>query len=96
MDPPQFKNKDVRDLFRDKKVVFLGDSIMREIYKDFVWLHLHRDSGLISHDKLISEKESNEKGEPTTQSTLCEGERLIPGTGLLTKEFKKSSYQSPI
>ena len=81
MAPPQFKTKDVRDLFRDKKVLFLGDSIMREIYKDFVWLHKGcRGGGLISHDLLIFEKESNEKGEPTMQSTLCGGECLIPGT----------------
>ena len=64
---------------------------MREIYKDFVWLHRHRDDCLISHDHLISAKERNEAEQPTTQSTLCEGERLIPGTGLLTKELKKSS-----
>ena len=96
MAPHRFKSKDVRDLFRDKKVVFIGDSIIRDIYKDFVWLHWHRDDCLISHDHLISAKERNEAEQPTTQSTLCEGERLIPGTGLLTKELKKSSFQSPI
>ena len=30
MEPHQFKRKEVRDLFRDKKVVFLGDSIIRK------------------------------------------------------------------
>ena len=94
MAPHRFKKKEVSDLFKDKKVVFLGDSIMREIYKDFVWLH--RDGRLIPHDQLIFENERNEAGQPTTQSTLCEGERLIPGSGLLTMELKKSLFQSPI
>ena len=31
--PPKFKTIEVKDLFRDKKVVFLGDSIIRDIYK---------------------------------------------------------------
>ena len=30
MAPHSFKSKEVRDLFRDKKVVFLGDSIIRK------------------------------------------------------------------
>ena len=29
----RFKSKEVRDLFRDKKVVFLGDSIIRNGFK---------------------------------------------------------------
>ena len=96
MEPHSFKIKEVRDLFGDKKVVFLGDSIMREIYKDFVWLH--SDGKLIPHDLMIDikDKERNEAGEPIIQSTLCEGERLIPGTGVLTDDLKKSSFESRI
>ena len=30
MVPHEFKRNEVRDLFRDKKVVFLGDSIIRK------------------------------------------------------------------
>ena len=33
MEPHEFKRKEVRDLFRDKKVVFLGDSIIRKGFK---------------------------------------------------------------
>ena len=61
---------------------------MRENSIDFVWLS--REVGLISNDQLIATHEKTDKGAPTTPSNLCEGERLIPGTGLLTKELKKS------
>lgn len=33
-----FLQEDLKKHFRGKSVLFLGDSIMRNIYKDFVWL----------------------------------------------------------
>ena len=33
-----FTKDDVRQLFRKKSILFIGDSIMRNIYKDLVWL----------------------------------------------------------
>ena len=68
--------------------------VNRDMYKDFVWLH--RDGRLIPHDLLKFDNETNDKGEPTTQSKLCEGERLIPGTGLLTGSLKKGLRRSTI
>ena len=45
---------------------------------------------MIANDRLIGTLEKADEGPPTTPSKLCKGERLIPGTGLLTKELKKS------
>lgn len=39
MAPHKFKKMEVRDLFRDKKVVFLGDSIIREGFKNKLLNH---------------------------------------------------------
>ena len=33
-----FISMDVKKIFKDKKVLFLGDSIMRNLYQDFVYL----------------------------------------------------------
>ncbi len=33
-----FKKQDLLRVFGNKSVLFLGDSIMRSLYKDFVWL----------------------------------------------------------
>ena len=78
--PLMFNKKDVRKLFQDKKVIFLGDSIMRDIYKDFIWLY---DRGtLISHEKIV---DTNDKEANTVQRRLTGTERLVPDTGLLTR-----------
>ena len=33
-----FESRDVRELLKNKTVVYLGGSIMRGLYKDLVWL----------------------------------------------------------
>jgi len=33
-----FEKSDLQKLFKGKSILFLGDSIMRNIYKDFIWL----------------------------------------------------------
>jgi len=38
-----FQRSDVRNILLNKKVVFLGDSILRNIYQDLVWLFEHGD-----------------------------------------------------
>ena len=38
-----FQRSDVRNVLLNKKVVFLGDSILRNIYQDLVWLFEHGD-----------------------------------------------------
>lgn len=47
-----FMRKDVREVLFNKKVVFLGDSILRNIYQDFVWLFEHGE--FTPHQLLVS------------------------------------------
>jgi len=68
-----FLKEDVRKHFKGKKVMFLGDSIMRNIYQDFVYLLEKGD--LTPHSML------RKKG---VQIESFEGDRLLPGTGELT------------
>ena len=68
-----FLKEDVRRHFRGKKVMFLGDSIMRNIYQDFVYLLEKGD--LTPHSML------RKKG---VQIERFEGDRLVEGTGELT------------
>ena len=124
--PHQFKKIEVKDLFRDKKVVFIGDSIIRDIYKgsilsylyvqlnkitlffiflngpevwkestntnnsecstDFVWLY--GDGKLITNEVLLHTDKENKTSQPALP-VVGGGERLIPGTGLLTGSLTK-------
>jgi len=68
-----FLKEDVRKHFRGKKVMFLGDSIMRNIYQDFVYLLEKGD--MTPHGMLRM------KGE---QISSFEGDYLLDGTGVLT------------
>jgi len=68
-----FLKEDVRKHFRGKRVMFLGDSIMRNIYQDFVYLLERGD--LTPHGLL------RKKGE---QIPSFEGDMLMDGTGELT------------
>ena len=68
-----FLKEDVRKYFKGKKVIFLGDSIMRNIYQDF--LYLIEKADLTPHQLL------RKKG---TQIPSFEGDYLLEGTGELT------------
>jgi len=68
-----FLKEDVRKHFKGKKVIFLGDSIMRNIYQDF--LYLLEKGDLTPHDLL------RKKG---VQIPSFEGDYLLEGTGELT------------
>ena len=83
MEFEMFTKYDVRDLFKNRFVLFLGDSIIRDVYKDFVWL---REKGnLIPHEKLREFDRENK----TAQSSLVPSERLMEGTGLLKEDLAK-------
>ena len=79
----RFNKNDMRKLFRDKKVIFLGDSIIRDIYKDSVWLY--QKGSLVPHAKLV---DGDDKA-GTVQRSLTHGETLRDGTGQLTADLKK-------
>ena len=68
-----FLKEDVRKHFRGKKVMFLGDSIMRNIYQDFLYL---LEKGDMTPHSLL-----RKKGE---QIPSFEGDKLVEGTGVLT------------
>ena len=68
-----FLKEDVRKHFRGKKVIFLGDSIMRNIYQDFLYL---LEKGDLTPHSLLRKK--------GTQIESFEGDYLLEGTGELT------------
>jgi hypothetical protein len=68
-----FLKEDVRKHFRGKKVIFLGDSIMRNIYQDFLFL---LEKGDLTPHSLLRKK--------GTQIPSFEGDYLVKGTGELT------------
>ena len=83
MEFEMFTKDDVRSLFKNRFVLFLGDSIIRDVYKDFVWL---REKGnLIPHEKLREFDRENK----TAQGSLVTSERLMEGTGLLKEDLAK-------
>lgn len=83
-----FLKDDVRDLFKNRFVLFLGDSIIRDVYKDFVWL---REKGnLIPHEKL----REFDREKKTAPSSLVTSERLVEGTGLLKEDLAKGKLKT--
>ena len=78
---------DVRKLLENKKVIFLGDSIIRDVYKDMVWLY--QKKGLIPYEKLADATDRDERDRPTVQRSLVEGEELKDGTGIKNPDMSK-------
>lgn len=70
-----FIKQDVAKLLEGKSILFLGDSIMRNIYKDLVWLTSPKDD-----NKLIPQKYMMAKGEwEFCSDTLLNGSELTAG-----------------
>jgi len=67
-----FCQSDVRNIMKDKSVLFLGDSIMRNIYQDFITLY--------QKGCLTSHKDLKLKGE---RMPSYYGDKLMPNTGKL-------------
>lgn len=65
-----FLKNDVRRVFKGKSVLFMGDSILRNIYQDFLWL---MEKGTLTPAEMLKKKGEDMK-------SFC-GDRLIPGTG---------------
>ena len=68
-----FGKEDIRKLFRGKKVLFVGDSIMRNIYQDFIFM--------IEKGDLTPQSLLRKKGK---QIPSFEGDQLVKDTGELT------------
>jgi len=67
-----FLREDARKLLKGKKILFLGDSILRNIYQDMLWLLEH---GTHTKADLLKKK-------GTQLESFC-GDKLMPGTGTL-------------
>jgi len=67
-----FISQDVRKIMRGKKVLFLGDSILRNIYQDLLWI---MEKGTLTPAELLKKK-------GTMIERFC-GDKLVPGTGNL-------------
>merc|ERR1712105_36750 len=61
-------SEDTRKLLRNKCCFFLGDSVMRGVYKDFLWL--------LNHNSLIPQEVLGAKGE-----TCCPNIEEVPHLG---------------
>jgi len=72
-----FTQADVRELLKGKSCLFIGDSIMRNMYKDLVWLTTH------PRQEFLQTKHMQRKGEQNLGGPLGRGglpeEQLIRG-----------------
>ena len=68
-----FLKEDMKKIFHKKKILFLGDSIMRNIYQDFIYMI---EKGNLTPHYLLKKK-----GE---QIPSFVGDSLLYGTGILT------------
>ena len=69
-----FLKGDVRMIFKGKKVLFLGDSVLRNLYQDFVYI---LEKGSLTPNALLKKKGTQ------IESGMFPGDSLVPGTGNL-------------
>ena len=66
-----FLKSDVRSIFKDRKVLFMGDSVLRNLYQDFVYLV---EKGTLTPNKLLKKK-----GVQIEDGDFPEGGEMVPG-----------------
>ena len=71
-----FLKSDVRSVFRDRKVLFMGDSVLRNLYQDFVYLI---EKGTLTPNSLLKKKGKQIEDGDFPGDSLVEGGDLIPG-----------------
>ena len=71
-----FLKSDVRSVFRDRKVLFMGDSVLRNLYQDFVYLI---EKGTLTPNSLLKKKGKQIEDGEFPGDSLVEGGDLIPG-----------------
>ncbi|XP_022800771.1 uncharacterized protein LOC111338536 [Stylophora pistillata] len=77
-----FFHQDVRDVFQNRKVIVIGDSIQRSVYKDLVCLWTQKDS------RYLMQRELRAKGE-----LAFLGDKLLSGGKLEGKMVNGVSYR---
>ena len=71
-----FLKADVRSIFKDRKVLFMGDSVLRNLYQDFVYLV---EKGTLTPNKLLKKKGKQIEDGEFPGDTLVEGGDMVPG-----------------
>lgn len=85
-----FFNKDVRELVQNKKVVVIGDSIQRSVYKDLVCLWTQENSRYLFQRELRAKGELTFLGDKLLRGGKLEG-KMVNGVGYReVREFSDS------
>ena len=71
-----FLKADVRAIFKDRKVLFMGDSVLRNLYQDFVYLV---EEGTLTPNKLLKKKGNQIQDGEFPGDSLVEGGEMVPG-----------------
>ena len=83
-----FFHKDVRELLRNRKVIVIGDSIQRSVYKDLVCLWTQEDSRYLFQRELRAKGELAFLGDKLLSGGKLEG-KMVNGIGYReVREFK--------
>lgn len=75
-----FFNKDVHELLQNRKVIVIGDSIQRSVYKDLVCLWTQKDSRYLYQRELRAKGELSFLGDKLLSGGKLEG-KMVNGTG---------------
>lgn len=75
-----FFNKDVHELLQNRKVIVIGDSIQRSVYKDLVCLWTQGDSRYLYQRELRAKGELSFLGDKLLSGGKLEG-KMVNGTG---------------
>jgi len=87
-----FLKSDVRSVFRDRKVLFMGDSVLRNLYQDFVYLI---EKGTLTPNSLLKKKGKQIEDGDFPGDSLVEGGDLIPGREYQeVREFKSTGREN--
>jgi len=87
-----FLKSDVRSIFKDRKVLFMGDSVLRNLYQDFVYLI---EKGTLTPNKLLKKKGIQIEDGDFPGDTLVEGGEMVPGRDYQeVREFQSTGREN--
>lgn len=85
-----FFHQDVRDLFQNRKIIVIGDSIQRSVYKDLVCLWTQKDSRYLMQRELRAKGELAFLGDKLLSGGKLEGKMVNGIEYREVREFKES------
>jgi len=87
-----FLKSDVRSIFKDKKVLFMGDSVLRNLYQDFVYLV---EKGTLTPNKLLKKKGKQIEDGEFPGDNLVQGGEMVPGRDYQeVREFQSTGREN--